>query len=148
MLPNRMTMLNQQSATHSKPRRGKLSPNLPTLQQIMADQDEENAYALFARYHINFPIVATAVGAVVAAHRESVKMTPIAAAGRAGMSTERLRAIEKGASQPNISTFLSLCEAIGADPRELFNRALTHMRYPVGYVPVRNSQPHNSQPHK
>jgi len=107
----------------------------------MADQDEENAYALFARSHINSPIVAAAVGAVLAAQRQSVNLAPNAAAGRAAMSTERLRAIEKGASQPNISTFLSLCEAIGVDPRELFNRVLTHMRYPVGYVPVRNSQP-------
>ena len=72
--------------------------------------------------------------------------TPNAAAGRADMSTERLRAIEKGVYQPNISTLLSLCEAIGVDPRELLNRVLTHMRYPVGYVPVRNSQPSQRGP--
>jgi len=114
---------------------------LPTVRQIMADQEEENAYALFARSHINTSIVAAAVGAVLAAQRQSVNLTPKAAAARADMSTERLRAIEKGLCQPNISTLLSLCEAIGVDPRELFNRVLTHMRYPIGYVPVRNSQP-------
>ena len=116
-------------------------PNLLTVHQIMADQDEEHAYALFARYHINTPIVAAAVGTVLAAQRESVNLTPTAAAGRADMSTEKLRAIEKGIRQPNISTFLSLCEATGVDPRELFNRVLTQMRYPVGCVPVRNSLP-------
>ncbi|MBS0419537.1 MAG: helix-turn-helix transcriptional regulator [Proteobacteria bacterium] len=134
-------MPNQQSPTHAKPRKGKSPAHLPTVQQMMTDPDEENAYALFARYDINSPIVATAVGVVLAAQRQSVNLTPNAAANRADMSAERLRSIEKGVSQPNISTFLCLCEAIGVDPRELFNRVLTYMRYPVGYVPVRNSQP-------
>ena len=36
-----------------------------------------------------------------------------------------------------IGMFLSLCEAIGIDPRELFTRALDKMGYPVGFIPVR-----------
>jgi DNA-binding XRE family transcriptional regulator len=70
-----------------------------------------------------------------------VELSQWVAAETASMSTANLRSIEKGRSQPTISVFLSLCEAIGVDPRELFNRTLLAMGYPIGYVPVRNLQP-------
>jgi DNA-binding XRE family transcriptional regulator len=122
-------------------RRNRSKPNISTLRQILAEEDEENDYHLFAPTHINASAVSRAAGAVVAAQRESVNLTPEAAAHRADINTARLRAIEKGAQQPNLSTFLALCEAIGVDPRELFSRLLDKMHYPVGYVPVRRSQP-------
>jgi len=36
-----MTMANQQSTTNSKSRRGKSTPNIATVRQIMADEDEK-----------------------------------------------------------------------------------------------------------
>lgn len=122
-------------------RRTRSKPTISTLRQVLAEEDEENGYHLFAPAHINAPAVSRATGAVIAAQRESVNLTPDAAAHRADISTPRLRAIEKGAQQPTISTFLTLCEAIGVDPRELFSRLLEQMHYPVGYIPVSKSQP-------
>ncbi len=81
------------------------------------------------------------MGAVIAAQLASVNVPQSAVARKSFITTARLSAIETGRSQPTISVLLSICEAIGIDPRELFNRALEKMRYPVGYVPVKTSQP-------
>ena len=108
---------------------------------ILPKDGDEDGYLLFARPQTNIPVVCAALGAALAAQRQSVELSQRAVAERASMSTARLRAIEKGRSQPTMSVFLSLCEAMGVDPRELFNRALLIMGYPVGYVSVSNLQP-------
>jgi transcriptional regulator with XRE-family HTH domain len=100
-------------------------------------RDDGDGYLLFARPDINTPVVSAALGAVLAAQRNSVELTLEAAAQRASISHGYLRAMERGSRQPSISVLLSLCEAIGVDPRELFNRALDKMSYPVGFRPVR-----------
>ena len=84
----------------------------------------------------NFSIVSAAIGRVLAEQRKSVELTRAAAAERADLSYKQFSALEMGSGQPTICEFLSLCEALGVDPRELFKRVLTKLRYPVGYRPV------------
>ena len=102
---------------------------------------EENCYSLFSTAAINAPIVSTALRGALRSQRESVDLTQEAAAGRADMPTRRLGAIETGVREPTFFDFLRICEATGVDPRVLFNKILADMSYPVGYIPVRNSQP-------
>jgi DNA-binding XRE family transcriptional regulator len=80
-------------------------------------QDNDDGYLLLARPYFNTPVVSAALGAVLAAQRKSVELTPKAAAQRASISREYLRAVESGFSQPTICMLLSLCEAIGIGPR-------------------------------
>ena len=129
-------MATNQSTTKAAASRRRSNAKNDRLCDILEKRDED-CYLLFARTHINTPVVSAALGAVIAAQRKSVELTPKAAAQKASISREYLRAVERGSSQPTISMLLSLCEAIGVDPRELFNRALDKMGYPVGFVPVR-----------
>jgi DNA-binding XRE family transcriptional regulator len=105
----------------------------------MPKDDDEDGYLLFARPDTNTPVVSSTLDAFLAAQRQSVELTQPFVAQKASISTAHLRAIEKGARQPTISTFLSICEAIEIDPRDLFNRALERMGYPVGFIPVRSA---------
>ncbi len=102
---------------------------------------EENRYSLFSTAAVNAPIVSTALRGAVRSQREAVDLTQEAAASRADMPTRRLSAIETGTREPTFFDFLKICEATGVDPRVLFNKVLDDMNYPVGYIPVRNSQP-------
>jgi hypothetical protein len=87
----------------------------------------------------NVPVVSAAIGRVLAEQRKSVELTRTAPAGRAGLRYKQFSALERGSGQATICEFLSLGEALGADPRELFNRVLTRLRYSVGYRPVRTT---------
>jgi len=107
----------------------------------MEEQEEENRYLLFAGAAINEPRVSRTVGAAIVEQRMAVNLPQDVAAARAGIPTRLLSDIENGRRQPSISGILALSEAIGIDPRDLFNRALEFMKYPVGYVPVSNFQP-------
>ena len=78
-----------------------------------------------------------ALGAGLAELRKTVELTQAEAAERAYVSCTQLRALERGSRQPTICEFLSLGEALGVDPRELFSRMLSKLHYPVGYRPVR-----------
>ena len=130
-------MATNQSTAKEAPSRRRSNARNDRLCDILEKRDDEDCYLLFARTHINTPVVSAALGAVIAAQRKSVELTPKAAAQRASISREYLRAVERGSSQPTVSMLLSLCEAIGIDPRELFTRALDKMGYPVGFIPVR-----------
>jgi DNA-binding XRE family transcriptional regulator len=132
-----MTMATIQSTTKEAASRRRSNARNDRLCDILERRDDENGYLLFARPHINTPVVSAALGAALAAQRNSVDLTQKAAAERAAISEGYLRALERGSSQPTISVLLSLCEAIGIDPRELFNQALDKMGYPVGFIPVR-----------
>jgi hypothetical protein len=55
------------------------------------------------------------------------------------VSHNHLRALERGSRQATICEFLCLGEALGLDPRELFNRVLAKVHYPVGYRPVKTT---------
>jgi len=128
----------RQSTTRGKPWRQSSNALNDRLCEILPKDDDEDGYLLFARSNSNAAAVSAALGVVLAAQRESVELTQGAVAQRASISAGYLRAIEKGCSQPNMSVFLSICEAIGIDPRELFNRTLDRMGYPVGFIPVRS----------
>lgn len=117
----------------------KARPQLRNLREVLQQQEEQEPYLLFARPHVNHPRVSEDVGATIAFQRGAVGLTQAAVARRACMTTQHLADIEKGRHQPSISEFLSLSEATGIDPRELFNRALDKMHYPVGCVPVKPS---------
>jgi DNA-binding XRE family transcriptional regulator len=130
----------KQSTAREKPWRQSSDALNNRLCEIFPRDDDEGGYLLFARRNSNAAVVSAALGVVLAAQRESVELTQGAVAQRASISAGYLRAIEKGCSQPNVSVFLSICEAIGGDPRELFNRTLDRMGYPVGCVPVRGGQ--------
>ena len=88
---------------------------------------------------MNIPMVSAALGAVLAEQRQSVELKQTAAAERAYVSYDRLRALERGSRQATICELLSLGEALGADPRDLFNRVLAKVHYPVGYRPVKTT---------
>ena len=88
---------------------------------------------------MNIPVVSAALGVVLAEQRQSVELKQTAAAERAYVSCDRLRALERGSRQATICEFLSLGEALGVDPRELFNRVLAKVHYPVGYRPVKTA---------
>ena len=130
-------MATKQSTTKQVPSRRRSNATNDRLRDILERRNDENGYLLFARPRINTPVVSAALGAALAAQRNSVELTQKAAAKRAAISEGYLRAMERGSRQPSISVLLSLCEAIGVDPRELFNRALDKMEYPVGFIPVR-----------
>jgi DNA-binding XRE family transcriptional regulator len=132
-----MTMATIQSTTKEPPSRRRSNARNDRLCDILEKRADEDGYLLFARPQFNTPAVSAALGAVLAAQRKAVELTPKAAAERASISRGYLRALESGSSQPTICMLLSLCEAIGIDPRELFNRALDKMGYPVGFIPVR-----------
>jgi DNA-binding XRE family transcriptional regulator len=132
-----MTMATKQSTTKEPPSRRRSNARNDRLCDILEKRADEDGYLLFARPQFNTPVVSAALGAVLAAQRKSVDLPPKAVAQRASISCEYVRAVERGASQPSISVLLSLCEAIGIDPRELFNRALEKMGYPIGFIPVR-----------
>jgi DNA-binding XRE family transcriptional regulator len=136
-LKPRMTMATKQSTTKEATSKRRSNAKNDRLCDILERRDDENGYLLFARPRINTPVVSAALGAALAAQRNSVELTQEAAAQRASISHGYLRAMERGSRQPSISVLLSLSEAIGIDPRELFNRALDEMGYPVGFVPVR-----------
>ncbi len=130
-------MATNQTTTKQAPSRRKSNATNDRLCDILERRDYGDSYLLFARPSINTPVVSAALGAALAAQRNSVELTLEAAAQRASISHGYLRAMERGSRQPSISVLLSLCEAIGIDPRELFNRALDKMSYPVGFIPVR-----------
>jgi DNA-binding XRE family transcriptional regulator len=136
-LKPRMTMATNQSTTKQSASRRRSNARNDRLCDILEKRADEDGYLLFARPHVNTPFVSAALGAVLAAQRESVELTPKAAAQRASISREHLYAVERGSRPPTMCVLLSLCEAIGIDPRELFNRALDKMGYPVGFIPVR-----------
>lgn len=104
---------------------------------ILNKHGPQNTYDFMAPRQLNIPVVSAALGAVLAEQRQSVELKQTAAADRACVSYDRLRALERGSRQATICEFLSLGEALGADPRELFNRVLAKVHYPVGYRPVK-----------
>ena len=130
-------MATEQSTTKEPSPRRRSNATNDRLCDILEKQDDEDGYLLWASRHINTPAVSAALGTVLAAQRNSVELTQKAAAQRAAISHGYLRAMERGSRQPSISVLLSLCEAIGIDPRELFDQALAKMGYPVGFIPVR-----------
>jgi DNA-binding XRE family transcriptional regulator len=130
-------MATTQSTTKQPPPRRQSHPRNPRLRDIL---QKEDPYLLLALRHSNTPVVSAALGAVLAAQRQSVELTQKAAAQRASITPGYLRAVEKGCSQPTFSVLLSMCEAIGIDPRELLNRTLDKIGYPVGFIPVRTLQ--------
>jgi DNA-binding XRE family transcriptional regulator len=132
-----MTMATKQSTTKETTSRRRSNARNDRLCDILEKRDDEDGYLLFARPQFNTPVVSAALGAVLAAQRKFVELTPKEAAERASISREHLYAVERGSRQPTICVLLSLCESIGIDPRELFNRALDKMGYPVGFIPVR-----------
>jgi hypothetical protein len=83
--------------------------NIPC-RRILTKHAPQNTYDLMAPRQLNIPMVSAALGAVLAEQR-----------------------------QATISEFLSLGEALGVDPRELFNRVLARVHYPVGYRPVKTT---------
>jgi DNA-binding XRE family transcriptional regulator len=133
-----MIMALKQSTTSGRPWRQSSNALNDRLCEILPKGDDEDGYLLFARPDTNAPVVSSTLGAFLAAQRQSVQLTQQFVAQKASISAGQLRAIEKGVLQPTISTFLSICEAIGIDPRDLFNRALERMGYPVGFIPVRS----------
>jgi DNA-binding XRE family transcriptional regulator len=135
----------KQSTAREKPWRQSSNALNDRLCEILPRDADEDGYLLFARPNSNAAAVSAALGVVLAAQRECVELTQGAVAQRASISAGYLRAIEKGCSQPNLSVFLSICEAIGGDPRELFNRTLARMGYPVGCIPVRRGQHPDSE---
>jgi DNA-binding XRE family transcriptional regulator len=136
-LTRRMLLATKQSTTRGGPWRQSSTALNDRLCEILPKDDDEDGYLLFARPDTNAPVVSPIVGAALAAQRECVDLTQQTVARRASISIGYLRAIEKGARQPTISVFLSICEAIGIDPRKLFNCALERMGYPVGFIPGR-----------
>lgn len=130
-------MATKQSTTKEAASKRRANTRNDRLCDILEKRADEDGYLLFARPHFNTPVVSAALGAVLAAQRNSVELSQKTAAQRASISRGYLRALERGSSQPTIGMFLSLCEAIGIDPRELFTRALDKMGYPVGFIPVR-----------
>jgi hypothetical protein len=98
---------------------------------------KHHTYDFMAPRQLNIPVVSAALGAVLAEQRKSVELKQTAAAERAYVSYDRLRALERGSQQATICEVLSLGEALGLDPRELFNRVLAKVHYPVGYRPVK-----------
>jgi DNA-binding XRE family transcriptional regulator len=134
-LKPRMTMATNQSTTKQSASRRRSNARNDRLCDILEKRADEDGYLLFARPHVNTPVVSAALGAVLAAQRQSVELTPKEAAQRAAISRGYLRAVERGSSQPTISVLLSLCEAIGVDPRELFNRYSTRWAIPLATYP-------------
>ena len=130
-------MATEQSTTKEPSPRRRSNTKNARLCAILEKQDDEAGYLLWAPRHVNTPAVSVALGAVLAAQRKSVELTQKAAAQRAAISHGYFRAMERGTRQPSISVLLSLCEAVGIDPRELFGQALAKMGYPVGFIPVR-----------
>src|ERR1700733_9812978 len=143
-LKRRMIMAIKHPTTSKAPWRQSSNALNDRLCEILRKRDDEDSYLFFARRTSNTAVVSAAFGAVLAAQRESIDLTQTAVAERALISVGHLRAIERGRSQPSISVFLSICEVIGTDPRELFNRTLERLGYPIRYIPVRSSQPHNA----
>ena len=129
-----------QSTSKETPSRRQSNTRKPRLRDILENGANEAPYLLTARRHSNTPVVSAALGAALAAQRQSVELTQKAAAQRASITPGYLRAVEKGCSQPTFSMLLSICEAIGIDPRELLTRALDRIGYPVGFIPVRTLQ--------
>lgn len=84
--------------------------------------DPPKTYLYMGPRRSNFPVVSAAIGRVLAEQRKSVELSRTAAAERAGLSYKQFSALERGSGQSTICEFLSLGEALGADPRELFNR--------------------------
>jgi DNA-binding XRE family transcriptional regulator len=129
-----------QSTTKEPPSRRQSNARKTRLRDILEQGANEDPYLLMSPRHSNTPIVSAALGAVLAAQRQSVELTQKAAAQRASITPGYLRAVEKGCSQPTFSVLLSMCEAIGIDPRELLNRTLDKIGYPIGFIPVRTLQ--------
>src|SRR5882762_10718828 len=92
---------------------------------IMEKHGDRESYLFMAPRRLNIPIVSAALGAVLAEQRKTVELTQAEAAERAYVSCTQLRALERGSRQPTICEFLSLGEALGVDPRELFSRMLS-----------------------
>jgi DNA-binding XRE family transcriptional regulator len=105
----------QSTTKEPSPRRHSNAKN-PRLRDILEQAANEAPYLLTARRHSNTPIVSAALGAVLAAQRQSVQLTQKAAAQRASITPSYLRAVEKGCSHPTFPVLLSMCEAIGMDP--------------------------------
>jgi DNA-binding XRE family transcriptional regulator len=133
-------MATMKSTTKEPPSGRQSNARNPRLRDIMQKGANEAPYLLMSPRHSNTQVVSAALGAVLAAQRQSVELTQKAAAQRASITPSYLRAVEKGCSQPNFSVLLSMCEAIGIDPRELLNRTLDKIGYPVGFIPVRSPQ--------
>jgi DNA-binding XRE family transcriptional regulator len=132
-----MTMATQQSNPNNRLSRARTAtPNAP-----LREVSEENCYGVFSPPAVNAPIVSAALRTALKARRESLDLTQEAVASRADMPTRAVSAFERGSRLPNFFDFLRLCEATGVDPRVFFNQILEDMNYPVGYIPVRNSQP-------
>jgi DNA-binding XRE family transcriptional regulator len=104
---------------------------------IMGEHGARKGYLFMAPGRLSVPIVSAALGALLAEQRKSLKLTRAEAAQRADVSCTQLSTLERGLRQPTICEFLSLGEALGMDPRELFSRMLSKLHYPVGYRPVR-----------
>jgi DNA-binding XRE family transcriptional regulator len=100
---------------------------------------QQGSYLFMGPRRLNDPIASAALGAVLLEQRKVVELTRHAAAQRAYLSPRYLAALERGSARPTICVFLSLAEALGIDPRHLFNRWLARMNYPVGYRPVRTA---------
>ena len=109
-------MATNQSTTKEAASRRRSNARNDCLCNILEKRADEDGYLLSAPRHLNNPVVSAALGAVLAAQRKSVELTPKAAAQRASISREYLQAVESGSSQPTICMLLSLCEAIGIDP--------------------------------
>jgi DNA-binding XRE family transcriptional regulator len=129
-----------QSTTKEPPSKRQSNARNPRLRDILQKGADRDPYLLMSPRHSNTPVVSAALGAVLAAQRQSVELTQKAAAQRASITPGYLRAVEKGCSQPTFPVLLSMCEAIGIDPRELLNRTLDKIGYPVGFIPVRTLQ--------
>jgi DNA-binding XRE family transcriptional regulator len=106
-----------QSTTKEAPSRRQSNARKTRLRDILEKGADEDPYLLLAPRHSNTPIVSAVLGAVLAAQRQSVELTQKEAAQRASITPGYLRAVEKGCSQPTFSVLLSMCEAIGIDPR-------------------------------
>jgi len=124
-----------QSTTKEPPSSPQSHARKPRLRDILEKSANETPYLLTARRHSNTPVVSAALGAVLAAQRQSMELTQKAAARRASITPGYLRAVEKGCSQPTFSMLLSLCEAIGIDPRELLTGHSTKSVIPLASYP-------------
>jgi hypothetical protein len=130
-----MTMATKQCTTKNPPSTPQPTARNDPSRGILTNHGPQDTYDFMAPRQLNIPLVSAALGAVLAEQRQSVELKQAAAAERAYVSYDRLRALERGSRQATICEFLSLGEALGLDPRELFNRVLAKVRYPVGYRP-------------
>jgi len=56
--------------------------------------------------------------------RIRAKLTQQQLAAKAGLSRHYISLIESGSSEPSLSVFVRLCQAMGADPAAVLRRAL------------------------